>query len=58
MYEISLCLATSMGENSFFFFASMISEASRGSKRLGLFAGFGALVAERSGLDTAGEACE
>ena len=58
MYEISLCLATSMDEKSFFFLASMISDASRGSKRLGLFAGFAALVAERSGLDTAGEACE
>lgn len=58
MYETSLCLAASMEETSFFFFASTISEASRGSKRLGLFAGLGAFEAERSGLDTAGKACE
>lgn len=58
-YEVFVCFAASMYETNFFFFASIISEVSRGVKRLGLFPDVGVFEVEtRRGVDTAGEDCE
>ena len=54
-----VCFAASIYEANFFFLLSIISEASRGVKRLGLFPDEGVLEVEtRRGVDTAGGVCE
>ena len=54
-----VCFAASIYEANFFFLLSIISEASRGVNRLGLFPDEGVLEVEtRRGVDTAGGVCE